>query len=223
MLSSVAAAVVLPLLLMLALWGRTKIWNIVHEMVNGTRKSHGYFSLERAAFSYAQYRAMSLTDAEDMRSSYAKLGRVHKRIGYDLGYPRKLSTLQETIARNALVTEAIADLAARDFPGLQPNAVDSGDLGRVRETLKHFVRDWSAEGARERDVIFTPILDALQRVPPDQRADMHVLVPGAGLGRLAWEISQLGAPRFPRLRRLRPPHVPLRQATVRRRTSSRTS
>ena len=44
----------------------------------------------------------------------------------------------------------------------------------------------------ERKAIFTPILDCLSDVPRAQRAGMRVLVPGCGLGRLAWEISELG-------------------------------
>jgi hypothetical protein len=69
----------------------------------------------------------------------------------------------------------------------------AGTLGRTREALRHFVRDWSAEGAPERATIFTPILEALADVPIEERAGRRVLVPGSGLGRLAWEISELGA------------------------------
>jgi len=62
----------------------------------------------------------------------------------------------------------------------------------VRETLKHFVRDWSEEGKEEREKIFQPIFDVLKEVGEDQRGSMKVLIPGCGLGRLAWEVSQLG-------------------------------
>ena len=66
------------------------------------------------------------------------------------------------------------------------------DLGRVQESLKHYVRDWSEEGAKERGRIFEPILRVLRDVPVDDRRKLKVLVPGSGLGRLAWEISELG-------------------------------
>ena len=169
-----------------------RIWNTIEEVVLGRKRSSGYFSLERAAFSYSAYHSMALGELQDMRRSYAKLSRAHKHIGYELGYTKKLNKLEEAMSRNALVTQAIADLAQREFPSLQPDE-NNGDLGRVRETLKHFVRDWSFEGQEEREAIFSPILDALALTPADRRADMRVLVPGAGLGRLAWEISQLGA------------------------------
>lgn len=60
-----------------------------------------------------------------------------------------------------------------------------------------FVRDWSVEGLRERQALFTPILAGLEDLFPAEgveggRDDLKVLVPGCGLGRLAYEISTLG-------------------------------
>lgn len=46
-----------------------------------------------------------------MRSSYSEMGRQHKRIGYELGYPRKLDTLAQSIAVNSVVTNRISELA----------------------------------------------------------------------------------------------------------------
>ena len=63
------------------------------------------------------------------------------------------------------------------------------DLGRIREAFRHYVR---TEGAKERENIFAPILNSLKSVDPDTRSDTSVLVPGCGLGRLAWEICDLG-------------------------------
>jgi hypothetical protein len=59
------------------------------------------------------------------------------------------------------------------------------------QTLKHFVRDWSAEGHGERDALFPPILKALEK-DFDDKAERRVLVPGCGLGRLAYEVASLG-------------------------------
>ncbi|KDN36483.1 N2227-domain-containing protein [Tilletiaria anomala UBC 951] len=89
--------------------------------------------------------------------------------------------------------------------------IPAQDLDKVRSTLKQFVRDWSECGRAERDAAYQPILDALERYLPQlyarlpqagrpledtqQRqvhADLRVLVPGAGLGRLAFEIAKRG-------------------------------
>ncbi|KAI0369056.1 N2227-domain-containing protein [Pilatotrama ljubarskyi] len=165
----------------------------------GARAAPGHFSVQRATASYAQYARQSRKELAAMRKSYGRMSWADRRIGYELGYPKKLARLEESIQVNAWITEAIASLALEEFPaefqqpGLpspQPQVV--GDISRVRESLKHFVRDWSDEGREERARIFGPILDVLNAVEPDKRTHMRVLVPGAGLGRLAWEISQLG-------------------------------
>ncbi|CAL1711444.1 unnamed protein product [Somion occarium] len=109
-----------------------------------------------------------------MRASYSRLGWVHKNIGYKLGYPEKLKRAEDVTKLNA------------------KGPYVPTDLSRVQESLKHFVRDWSDEGRRERDRICEPILSVLRDVPVERRASMKVLVPGSGLGRLAWEISELG-------------------------------
>ncbi|KAL9936253.1 hypothetical protein V8E36_005095 [Tilletia maclaganii] len=67
-------------------------------------------------------------------------------------------------------------------------------LEKVRSTIKQFVRDWSEDGRFERDAAYQPIIDAvhtrLAHVP--NRAALNILVPGAGLGRLAWEFARRG-------------------------------
>ncbi|KAI0697442.1 N2227-domain-containing protein [Cytidiella melzeri] len=167
----------------------------VLDIIKGTRPvafGH-YFSLERAVVSYDQYLDMSAAELAAMRNSYGKLGRVHKRVGYELGYPRKLDKLKATFEANEKVTRGIGKCAREAFPELRKSRITGdGDLARVRETLKHFIRDWSAEGASEREIIFQPILNALRQVEGDQRVGAKVLVPGGGLCRLAWDISELG-------------------------------
>ncbi|EJU01374.1 N2227-domain-containing protein [Dacryopinax primogenitus] len=74
--------------------------------------------------------------------------------------------------------------------------VSEPDMDKLRSTLKQFVRDWSAEGKKERDEQYEPILQALEEhfkdIPEDGRSDIQVLVPGAGLGRLTWEVVNRG-------------------------------
>jgi hypothetical protein len=70
------------------------------------------------------------------------------------------------------------------------------DLDKVRSTIKQYVRDWSLEGLSERESAYDPILEALEssfkHISSAQRNQLRVLVPGAGLGRLAFEIAWLG-------------------------------
>lgn len=59
--------------------------------------------------------------------------------------------------------------------------------------LRNIVRDWSAEGAVEREQTYAPILEELRRRFPCAATERpSCLVPGAGLARLACEVSRLG-------------------------------
>ncbi|KAJ3603566.1 hypothetical protein NHX12_028311 [Muraenolepis orangiensis] len=69
------------------------------------------------------------------------------------------------------------------------------DMDKLKSTIKQFVRDWSEVGQAERDTCYLPIIREIQRLFPSDQYDvskLRVLVPGAGLGRLAWEIARLG-------------------------------
>ncbi|KAL8229490.1 hypothetical protein R6Q57_014390 [Mikania cordata] len=68
------------------------------------------------------------------------------------------------------------------------------DVDKVRCVIRNIVRDWAAEGQKERDQCYRPILEELKRCFPERSKESPptCLVPGAGLGRLALEISCLG-------------------------------
>ena len=65
------------------------------------------------------------------------------------------------------------------------------DFTSVNQALKHLVRDWSEDGAHERrthDCIISAIRD-LSPTIARLGAQLRILVPGAGLGRLAHDIA----------------------------------
>jgi carnosine N-methyltransferase len=74
------------------------------------------------------------------------------------------------------------------------------DMEKARSCINQFYREWSREGLIERSKCFDPVIAALQdefnlqietRSELDRSA-MHVLVPGAGLGRLVFDICRAG-------------------------------
>ncbi|KAG6806702.1 hypothetical protein H0H93_002580, partial [Arthromyces matolae] len=87
-------------------------------------------------------------------------------------------------------------------------------MDKLRTTLKQLVRDWSEEGRAEREACYEPMKDALakhfsnvpaeerfcpsQSIPPPltypanvYRNKLRVLVPGTGLGRLAYDVARM--------------------------------
>lgn len=160
------------------------------------KPQYDQWSLTTVTSAYRAYERSTEAETQRMRTAYSKLGSTHLDIveRTSLDYPAKLQRLDEATAINSVITTSIVELAVRELGvnGSEVEKRDGGSLFRIREALLHFVRDWSEEGAEEREVIHRPILDVLRGVPVSERGMMRVLVPGSGLGRLAWEISQLG-------------------------------
>lgn len=66
------------------------------------------------------------------------------------------------------------------------------DMDKVVSTLRQFSREWGADGESERNECFQPLLERAEKLFPGNRTDVRVLVPGAGLGRLAFEFALRG-------------------------------
>jgi carnosine N-methyltransferase len=92
-------------------------------------------------------------------------------------------------------------------------------MDKVHTTLRMFMRDWSREGSPERQEAYEPILTAIREYVPikdwlvpflrffrfscwfflnfsSDKGELKVLNPGAGLGRLPWELAKLGYASF---------------------------
>lgn len=163
-------------------------------VVYGTTASSPSFSLQNAFYSFHAYPAIASSEVNTYRSKLNTLRGAHRRLAIEIGYPSKIENFRRAIEANTRLTRAICRTARTEFLELQSvPATGAHDMGRVREGLKHAIRDWSTEGARERHAIFAPILEELNKVPKERRATHRVLIPGAGLGRLAWEIASMGA------------------------------
>ncbi|OLQ18747.1 N2227-like family protein [Cryptosporidium hominis] len=70
------------------------------------------------------------------------------------------------------------------------------NLCKVKATLRQFVRDWSEHGREEREESYGPMIQALKDYLPintnSSSEKIKVLIPGAGLGRLLFEVARLG-------------------------------
>ena len=160
-------------------------------------------SISTAIAAYKSYEKASKSSARQMRTAFhagLRTARNTTRIANEIGYAEKLERLERAIEVNAAVSCDIYRLATAKGEGMSLGSVVEDvyvgveDHAKVREALKHFMRDWSEDGRGERSQAFGLVLDALKRFEREVsgRRGKRVLVPGAGLGRLAWEISQLG-------------------------------
>ncbi|XP_004072743.2 carnosine N-methyltransferase [Oryzias latipes] len=122
------------------------------------------------------------------------------------GVLSNLARISQCAEHNQKVLQAIIQNSLHMFENVEYYSEREDDPGKVRpsstfdmdklkSTIKQFVRDWSEVGQAERDSCYRPIIEEVQRLFPCDEYDVSkvsVLVPGAGLGRLAWEIAQLG-------------------------------
>ena len=86
-----------------------------------------------------------------------------------------------------------------DLEPVDPNmdwrgAATPSDMDKARTTVRQFYRDWSAEGVVERSTCYDPVIqdlcDNFGEYP--NKECINVLVPGAGLGRLVFELCRRG-------------------------------
>jgi len=115
--------------------------------------------------------------------------------------PKTFQAVDDAIDENADIAEAVLAVALDTYE-IDPESPDwrgaatPSDMDKARSTIRQLYRDWSADGEPERKACFDPMIAALNKasasLPPSQRCHLHVLVPGAGLGRLAFEVCRAG-------------------------------
>jgi carnosine N-methyltransferase len=70
------------------------------------------------------------------------------------------------------------------------------DMSKAASTVRHLYREWSAEGHRERDVCFSPVVHYLVKhfrgIQQWEWHNIKILNPGCGLGRLVFDLACLG-------------------------------
>jgi carnosine N-methyltransferase len=136
------------------------------------------------------------------RQNFYALPQEHWQLlaGPPFSYLDTLNAVDDAIDKNAELAMAILRCGLEAF-GFSPDVKDtdpwrgtatSSDLEKARSTLRQLYRDWSQEGRSERKACYEPVLDDLCEEKDWKHEDMKVLVPGAGLGRLVFELCYLG-------------------------------
>lgn len=134
------------------------------------------------------------------RQSFYALPKAHLELlsAPPFSYLDTLIAVDDGIDKNAELAQAILRSGLESF-GIDDTCPDwkgkatSNDLEKARSTLRQFYRDWSEEGAHERNICYGKVMKALHKefvnpIIPHRR----VLVPGAGLGRLVFELCRAG-------------------------------
>ena len=164
-----------------------------------------YRQLKAIASAFFNYQIDSYRDVYRIERDFKAIGEKYtKRLSFN--YTERIEKLKEAILNNYSFLLKIADPYKNMFKlfkgnsgevFMEPLIVQASDIGKIRSSLRLFVRDWAAEGIEERNATYKPILEELKnfykdRPKKDFEEGIRVLVPGPGLGRLMYEIAKLG-------------------------------
>ncbi len=113
---------------------------------------------------------------------------------------RSNADLAEMIVKFGLQSLQVSDVGPNGeltLPSQWTNCAKHADVDKARSTLRQFYRDWSAEGAVERAACYGPVKRALASEKERRRKEgsterLNVLVPGAGLARLMFDLCLEG-------------------------------
>ncbi|XP_065828165.1 carnosine N-methyltransferase-like [Oscarella lobularis] len=166
---------------------------------------------QRVCNSFAYYRIHTLKRVARAHQNYSLLPSSHQKILHDfLPHLERIKEaadanyrfiLQLLVAsRGMFVNSGMTDDVVPPIDPVTGRVIDESvplasgvDMDKVTTTVKQFYRDWSIEGEAEREICYHPIIEELQmRLPLSSERPVSVLVPGSGLGRLAFEIAKLG-------------------------------
>ena len=140
------------------------------------------------------------------RQSFYALPRAHWELLAEppFSYLDVLSSVDDGIDKNSELALSILSSGLQSF-GIQPTGpagskdpewrglATQNDLEKARSTLRQFYRDWSLEGSVEREACNGPVIEALRQERSLRSGSlMRVLVPGAGLGRLVFDLCCAG-------------------------------
>jgi len=173
-------------------------WEGSEETIEDPDEQRVLFAALDSFYQYAKVAHFNTTHLR--RQSFYALPRSHLQLlsSPPFSYLSTLDSVDDAIDQNALLSTAILQCGFSSF-GVAPGSTEwkgkaaSSDLDKARSTLRQFFRDWSEEGASEREACNGPVIRALQH-EQSLRADapMRVLVPGAGLGRLVFDLCAAG-------------------------------
>ncbi|RMZ80782.1 hypothetical protein DV737_g2860, partial [Chaetothyriales sp. CBS 132003] len=105
-----------------------------------------------------------------------------------------LSAIDDAIDSNADIADAIFSrgLASNVFPPWY-NTASPDQHSKAHSTIRQFYRDWTAPGFQaEVKPILDLVLRSLHKHNIAAHPSTHILVPGAGLGRLLFELTLVG-------------------------------
>lgn len=196
-------------------------WNGVEEAIDDPEEVRVIYCALDSFSQYAKHAHLNCTHFR--RQTFYALPQAHWQMlaAPPFNYLDTLSRVDDAIESNAELARTIVKMGLHSFGMVGPDKeavmpeewagiAKYNDLDKARSTIRQFYRDWSSEGAVEREACYGPVFRALANeqarrqtstvekkstIPAQteaQASPLNVLVPGAGLGRLVFDLCRLG-------------------------------
>ncbi|KAF2797052.1 N2227-domain-containing protein [Melanomma pulvis-pyrius CBS 109.77] len=159
----------------------------------GTRKKYPSLpdDLVHCINSLEQYTFLAEQVLQRKHARYAKQTPAQKAISNKLGYLAHFEKARKGIEVNARFSAQIAQMAREDYH-TGPRALEDqedAEFGVADLVFGHLSRDWSTQGAKERQAVFPPVLHGLKQHFGGNGRGKKVLVPGSGYDVTANELD----------------------------------
>ncbi|BCS21481.1 uncharacterized protein APUU_21913A [Aspergillus puulaauensis] len=180
----------------------TRLQNRLQRSTGTWNANHPRHRLLMALYGFTRYKERNLAEVKRWRDMYKHVPKnQQKLVEQTIGYTRKLNTVEHLFEDNDRIAADVVrhGLEFYDIPRKELDEFikdmqkekKGPDRTSVVQGMKHFVRDWSEEGLFERGDAFKCILDNLAKMDRSEDKPIRVLAPGAGAGRLGYEIDAL--------------------------------
>ncbi|KAM3549417.1 hypothetical protein ARSEF4850_008867 [Beauveria asiatica] len=165
-----------------------------HQDIKKEKKPTLPDGLAHCIYSFEQYPFLAEKVLQRKHARYSKQAPAQKAISDKLGYNEHFKKSRKGIETNARFSGKIAHVARKDYhTGLQAlENRGNAEFGVVDMAMGHLSRDWSTQGAKERQAVFPAILGGLEQHLGRNGTGVRILVPGSGTGRLASDIADFG-------------------------------
>ena len=122
---------------------------------------------------------------------------IKKYLNYlSFNYNDRINKIKQGIQLNEKLLLSIVDKYALNYKKKNNNLITrQSEINKLQSTLKLFIRDWTIEGKKERDLTYNPIIEEIKKYygeNNDKNKNVKILMPGGGLCRLAYDIGKLG-------------------------------
>ena len=150
--------------------------------------------LKEIILTFYYYKNNSLKDAKKIENDFKSIdSKFLNLLSFDI--KERINKINKGLEINSIFLNLIIEPYISEEIKHSEYNKNKNNINKLISTLKLFIRDWSIDGKKERELVYSPIINEFKNYFMNNnlnKKDIKILIPGTGLGRLQYEISKLG-------------------------------